>query len=115
MISAQKVLIQVFYIFSDSAVANLYPHKDLSKIHHLLESMQCSGNKFEWDLQMGKFLHENGMQSAWVQEQYFNHLGFRSSLLENPSYKDHSNFVLDSYSSIYKHNDVSYKQDDPFS
>ena len=120
MISAQKVLTQVFDIFSDSAVANLYPHKDLSKIHHLLESMHCSGNKFEWDLQMGKFLHENGMQSAWVQEQYFNHLGFRSSLIENPTYENpsahyRSNFILDSYRSISYKDDVSCKQDDPFS
>ena len=77
--------------------------------------MECSGFNFELDLQMGDLLKKKGIQSAWVQEQYFNHLGFRTSLLENPSYKDHSNFVLDSYSSIYKHNDVSCKQDDPFS
>ena len=104
-----------FNFFSVSTVANLYPHKDLSKIRQLLDSMQCSGPDFELDLQMGTLLNENAMKSAGVQEQYFNHLGFRSSLAENPSYNDHTNFVLDSYRSIAHHNDVNCKQDDPFS
>ena len=96
-------------------MANVYRHKALSKINQLLESFQCSGPTFELDLQMADFLKNNAMQSASVQEQYFNHIGFRSSLAENPSYKEHSNFVLDSYRSITHHNDVNCKQDDPFS
>ena len=92
----------------------MYPYKDLSKILQLLESMKCSGPDFVLDLQMGDLLNENGMESANVLEQYFNHLGFRSSLLENGlSLK--SNFVLDSYHSFSNQNDVSCKQDDPFS
>ena len=96
-------------------MANLYPHKYLSKIRQLLESFQCSGPSFELDLQMADMLKENAMQSARVQEQYFYHIGFRSSLAENPSYKEHSDFILDSYHSIAHHNDVNCKQDDPFS
>ena len=96
-------------------VANLYPHNYLSKIHQLLESFRCSGPSFELDLQMADFLKKNAMQSACVQEQYFYHIGFRSSLAENPSYKEHSDFIRDSYYSIAHHTDVNCKQDDPFS
>ena len=101
-------------------MANLYPHRYLSKILQVLKSMECSGFNYEKDLQMGDLLKKNGMQSAWVQEQYFNHLGFRSSMIENPTYEDpsahfRSNFILDSYRSISHQNDVSCKQDDPFS
>ena len=77
--------------------------------------MKCSGHDFILDLQMGDLLKENGMQSAWVQEQYFNHLGLRSSLLENDLSEHYSNFILDSYRSFFHQNDVSCKQDDPFS
>ena len=93
----------------------MYPYKDLSKILQLLESMKCSGPNFELDLQMGDLLKENGMESANVLEQYFNHLGFRSSLLENGLSEHDSNFLQDSYRSFSNQNDVSCKQDDPFS
>ena len=84
-------------------------------MRQLLDSMHCSGPDFELDVQMADLFMKNAMESAGVEEQYFNHLGFRSSLAEEPSYKDHFKFVLDSYHSISHHNDVNCKKDDAFS
>ena len=72
--------------------------------------MKCSGSLFQLDMQMADLLMKNTMESAGVKEQYFNHLGFRSSVANH-----HSSFVLDSYRSISHHNDVNCQQDDPFS
>ena len=107
---ALKECLNKFWFFSDSAVANLYPYQDLSKILQILNSMHCSGPDFDVDMQMADLFMKNAMESAGIEEQYFNHLGFHSSVANH-----HSNFVLDSYRSISHFNDVNCQTDDPFS
>lgn len=85
---------------SGSTVANLYPRKFLPKVLELLNSMKCSGERFELDLQMSDLLRSNGMESAWIQDQYFNHMGFQSSLDEKSATITYAS-VLDSYGMVY--------------
>ena len=82
-------------------MANLYPSKHLSKIIKVLDSMKCSGANFELDLQMSALLKENGLKSAWIQDQFFNHLGFRSSLHKQKD-KFKKSVLLDSFH-LYRH------------